>query len=79
MKPVKNFVLAALLLSTLAFNTFAGDIDVPGYVPPPPPRMTVSTDDSTIPVNGTETQETVVSETSDYLLFEALAALLSMY
>jgi hypothetical protein len=76
MKPVKNFVLAALLLSTLAFNTFAGDIDVPGYIPPPPPRMTDTTDDSTIPVTGTETQETVVS---DYLLFEALAALLSMY
>jgi hypothetical protein len=79
MKPVKNLVLAALLVSTLAFNTLAGDIDMPGYVPPPPPRMTVSDDDSTIPVNGTETQEIVSSEASDYLLFEALAALLSMY
>jgi hypothetical protein len=79
MKPVKNFVFAALLVSSLAFNSFAGDIDVPGIIPPPP-RMSATNDDSTTLV-GSETQQTdlIQAETSDYLFFEALAALLSVY
>ena len=75
MKLVKNFLFAALLVFTLAFNTFAGDIETPGYVPPPPPRVSVAEDDSTAI---TDTEQTEL-ETSDYLLFEALAALLSVY
>jgi len=81
MKPVKSFVLAALLLSTLAFNTFAGEIDTPGYVaPPPPPRVMTTTDeDTTNNSSNTEQQNGgITADTSD-LLFEALAALLSVY
>jgi len=80
MKLVKNFVFAVLLVSTLGFNTFAGDIETPGYVPPPPPRMTVS-DESSTPVVSTNTDETggTLAETSDYFLLEALAAFLSVY
>jgi hypothetical protein len=77
MKPVKNFVYAAVLVSSLALNTLAGDIDVPGYVPPPPPRATSTTDEYTS-ITDSNTQQPG-GETSDYLLFEALAALLSMY
>ena len=78
MKLVRNFVFAVLLVSTLAFNTFAGDIETPGYAPPPPPRaMSVSDEDTTI--SNTEQAGGVTAETSDYLLFEALAALLSVY
>ena len=78
MKPVKNFVFAALLVSSLAFNSFAGDIDVPGIIPPPP-RVSTTNDDST-PLVGSEGQTDVIqAESSDYLFFEALAALLSMY
>jgi hypothetical protein len=77
MKSVKNFVFAVLLVSTLAFTTFAGDIETPGYAPPPPPRMSTTTEE-TIPQTTTETEQTIL-ETSDYLLFEALAALLSVY
>jgi hypothetical protein len=76
MKLVKNFVFAALLVSSLAFNTFAGDIEIPGIHKPgnnPPPLST--SEGSTEPI-GVETQGT---ETSDYLFYEALAALLSMY
>lgn len=76
MKPVKNFVFAALLVSTLAFNTFAGDVDTPGYAAPPPPRA-MSTSDENTPIITSDTGGT--AETSDYLLFEALAALLSVY
>ena len=80
MKPVKNLVFAALLVFTIALKTFAGDIDVPGGPapappPPPPPRSTATTDE-TLPV--TDTEQTTV-ETSDYIIFEALAALLSVY
>jgi hypothetical protein len=75
MKSVKNFVFFVIVLFSLAFNTFAGDIQTPGYAPPPPARATADAD--TIP--NTEQDEIVTTETSDYLLYEALAALLSVY
>ena len=77
MKPVKNFVFTVLLVFTLALTTFAGDIETPGYAPPPPPRMSTTTDE-TIPEPNTETEQTML-ETADYLFYEALAALLSVY
>lgn len=76
MKLVKNFVLAVLLVSTFAVKTFAGDIETPGYVPPPPPI--VSCDDDCTPVTDTDTLQSG-DETSDYLLVEALMAFLSVY
>ena len=80
MKPFKTLVFAALLVFSLAFNTFAGDIEVPGApAPPPPPRMTTRYEEPL--TTGTTTQETgvVTSEPSDYLFYEALVALLSVY
>jgi hypothetical protein len=77
MKPVKNLVFAVLLVSSIVFNTFAGEVEVPGAPAPPPPRITATTDE-TLPVTSTDTQQTTV-ETSDYIIFEALAALLSVY
>jgi hypothetical protein len=78
MKLVKSFVLAALLVSTLAFNVFAGDIETPGYVAPPPPtRSTTTTDGDTTSSNTDQYGST--TETSDYLLFDALAVILSVY
>ena len=76
MKPVKNLVFATLLVSSIAFNTIAGEVEVPG-APVPPPRITTTTEE-TPTVTSTETQQTTV-ETSDYIIFEALAALLSVY
>lgn len=78
MKLVKNFVFAVLLVSTFTVKSFAGDIETPGYVPPSPPRLSVANDSSSTPVVGTDTQQDGV-ETSDYLLFEALMALLSVF
>jgi len=76
---VKNFVFAVLLVSTLAFKTMAGEVQIPGYVPPPPQKMSAETDDkSSTPVSGADTQQTGV-QTSDSLLYEAVAALLSVY
>jgi hypothetical protein len=67
MKLVKNFL-------------FAGEQDTPGCVPPPPPRvMSTSDEETTISGSNTEQGGGITAETSDYLFFEALAALLSVY
>jgi hypothetical protein len=73
MKPVKNLVFAALLVFSIAFNTFAGDIDQPGAPKPEPPRAIV-----VAPETYTDSPETTV-ETADYLWFEVMTALLSVY
>jgi hypothetical protein len=84
MKPVKNLVFAALLLTVLAFNTVAGDIQTPGVAAPQPSptpnAMTYSGADTTPTLADPYTEqsgETV--ETTDYLLFEALTALFYLY
>lgn len=81
MKPVKNFLVAALLVSAIAFNTPAGEMDLPGFVPPPPPPATSTCDDTTVISESTTEQcgNIIVAETSDYFLLEALAAFLSVY
>ena len=81
MKPVKNFIYAVVLVFAIALNTPAGEQDTPGYVPPPdPPRATSSSDEYTsLDGSNTESGGDVTDETSDYLLFEALMALLSVY
>ena len=73
MKPVKNLVFAALLVFSIALNTLGGDIDLPGApAPTPPPRVTATT-----PETNTDSQET--TDAADYLFFEVLTALLSVY
>ena len=80
MKLVKNLVLVVLFVSALAVNTFAGDMETPGYAPPPPSSgtsVTTATDEQSV-TSGDPSGESV-SETSDTLLYEALAALLSVF
>ena len=81
MKLVKNFLFAGLLACTLAFNTFARDVETPGN---PAPKPLTYTEDPLITdtkTTGTTSQESeaVTSEPSDYLFYEALVALLSVY
>lgn len=78
MKLVKNFVFAMLLACVLAVSTPAGDMGTPGFAAPtptPPPdsvRIIDGEIEACDPCDGN-------TETSDYLFFEALAALLSVY
>ena len=76
MKLVKNFAFAVLLMFAIAFNTSAGEQATPGFVPPPPPRVTA---DSGEAISSTEETGDITTETSDYLLLKALVALLSVY
>jgi len=81
MKPVKNILLAMLLVSAMAVSTIAGVQDTPGVVPPPPPdrQMTTTAEDPTIISSDTEQDGDTTIETADYLFFEVLTALLSVY
>jgi hypothetical protein len=80
MNLVKNFVLTVILVSTLAVNTLAGETQLPGAVnPPPPPPASSTSDETKIAYYGDPNAPVVTAETSDYLFFEALAALLSVY
>jgi hypothetical protein len=81
MKPVKNFLFAALLVSSMALTTFAGDIDTPGYTPPPE-KCTTTTDCSTnedppAPNSGSDT--TVTNSETDNLLYDALTVFYSIF
>lgn len=79
MKFVKNFVSAVVLVFAVALNTPAGQQDTPGFVPPPPPPAT-STSDEYTSIDDSNTENVGgTTETADYLLFEALMALLSVY
>lgn len=79
MKLVKNFVLAVLFVSALAVNTYAGDMETPGFVPPPPPpsrsmSSTVVTDETTSSVEIGE-----AAGVSDDLLYDAFMAVLALF
>ena len=82
MKSVKNLVYAVLLASVLGINANAegGDQGTPGVFasPSPTPHVMATTDD-----HGTATlysdSSAGTTQTSDYLFYEALAALLSVY
>ena len=78
MKLVKKLVFSVLLVSAITVNTPAGEQDTPGYQGPPPPPA-IRTTDEEITISYTEQAGGSTAETSDYLLLEALAALLSMY
>jgi hypothetical protein len=78
MKLVKNLVFAGLLVFTITINTLAGDQQTPNVTaPPPPPEKVVYYEDGT-PSGDPYTGE-LTAETTDYLFFDALAALLSVY
>jgi len=80
MKSFKTLVFAALLMFSIGLNAHAGDVDVPGAKPSPTPQLMVANQDPVTTWTETQhTEEAATSETSDYLFYEALAALLSVY
>lgn len=81
MKLVKNFALAVLLTCFIAISAPAGDVQMPGAAatPTPSPASASNTSDGKSDVYGDPNATVISAETSDYLFFEALEALLSLY
>ena len=82
MKLVKNCVLALMLSTVLAVSAPAGEMDIPGYAnpaPSPTPHGATSSDEEKSINYGDPDAAGISAETSDYLFYEALAALLSVY
>jgi hypothetical protein len=80
MKSFKTLVFAALLMFSIGVHTYAGDVDVPGAKPTPIPQLLTANQDPVVTCTDIHhTEEAATSETSDYLFYEALAALLSVY
>jgi len=80
MKPVKNLLFALLLVFAVAANTLAGEMPIPPAPAPTPNAILQAPEDGTSSTNdpyAEQSGETV--ETSDYLLFETVQALLSLY
>ena len=78
MKLVKNLVFAGLLVFATTFNTFAGEQNTPTAPEPPAPKQVTTTiEEGTNPIDPYTGE--ITAETTDYLFFEALAALLSVY
>lgn len=75
MKLVKNMVFAGLLVFAMTFNTFAGEQDTP--TEQKPKLVTTTTEEGTNPLDPYTGE--ITAETTDYLFFEALTALLSVY
>ena len=79
MKLVKNFALAVVLAIFLAVSAPAGEIGTPGFAPTPTPTPAGIKSDGTKNTLYGVPNAPVTPETSDYLFYEALAALLSVY
>jgi hypothetical protein len=82
MKFVKNLALAVLLASVLAISAPAGELGTPGFANPSPTPtpdrvMATTNDPETVLYSGDSSAGN--TQTSDYLFYEALAALLSVY
>lgn len=78
MKPVKNFLFAVLLVSLMAVTTPAGEQDSPGAVCVPTATNSCAT--QVADESETDKNETIITpEMTDYLLYKALVALLSVY
>jgi hypothetical protein len=81
MKAVKNFLFTSLLVCSMALAAHAGEIDTPGKTAPPPPEgfTTINStyEDSSAPNSGSET--TVTYSETDYLLYDALTVIYSLF
>ena len=78
MKLVKKFVIAVLFVSALAINTSAGDLETPGFVPPPPPQNHSLVAGANEPTSDENSPNEDYSA-ADQLFYETLMAMLSVF
>ena len=81
MKAVKNFLVTSLLVCSIALGAHAGEIDTPGRTEPPPPErcttINSTNEDPSAPNSGSDT--TVTYSATDYLLYDALTVIYSLF
>jgi hypothetical protein len=77
MKSVKNLVFALLLVFAITANVAAGEMPIPPAPDPTPQATATESIDTSLDPSFEQSGETV--ESSDYLFFEALVALLYLY
>lgn len=77
MKSVKNLVFALLLVFAINAHAAAGEMPIPPAPDPTQHSTATESIDPSLDTTSVQSGETV--ESSDYLLFEALAALLCLY
>ena len=81
MKAVKNFLVTSLLVCSIALGAHAGEIDTPGRTEPPPPErcttINSTNEDPSTPNSGSDT--TVTYSATDYLLYDALTVIYSLF
>lgn len=78
MKPVKNLLFALLLVFAIAANTLAGEVPIPP-APAPTPSAIMASEDGTSMSDPFAEQSGETVDSSDYLLYDAVKALLSLY
>jgi hypothetical protein len=78
MKSVKNSVFALLLVFAITSSVAAGEMPIPP-APEPAPRATAIAPAETTQPSDLGSVQSGDTESSDYLYFEALVALMSIY
>lgn len=80
MKLVKKFVCAVLFVSALSISAYAGDLETPGYAPPPPPdhsmSCSVSADES---AGGSSVSSESIENPSADSFYDAFMAVMSLF
>lgn len=80
MKLVRNLAAALFLACALTVNVYAGDLQTPGYVPPPPPATSLPcTTDKTATISDTDGKIETEPLLTEDLLISALLRLLSVF
>jgi hypothetical protein len=78
MKSVKNLVFVLLLVFTVTATAAAGEMPIPPAPAPAPGATTTAPADTTLQSSDPNYEQSGDIDTSDYL-FDALAALLTLY
>ena len=79
MKPVKNLLFALSLVFAITGTTLAGEVPIPPAPAPTPSAITVAPEEGTSLTSDPYAEPGETVDTSDYLLFETVKALLLLY
>jgi hypothetical protein len=79
MKQLKQFFAVTLLVATLGISAYAGEMDTPGYVPPPPPTSTATSGEMVTPTAAATALGDIEGPTFLTMELESILGVLSLY